>query len=165
MNLLVVLWIYFKFSRFLAYILCIHYLLRNFAMKLLCFSWIHFEFTFHSLGISRFAMNLLVVSRFTMSSFYFSRNHYLFRELIMYLFSFTRINYLSGEFTVNSLGLSQIYQEFTFCFAMTLWIHYLISESTMNWLCVRVIHIYYAYSLWFHYLFREYTFVALFFAN
>ena len=131
-------------------------------MKLLLFSRIRYLFrdsTINSLSVSRNSPSIhYLFHQFTINSQSIPRIHYEYR-------SFTRINYLSGEFTVNSLGLSQIYQEFTFCFAMTLWIHYLISESTMNWLCVPVIHIYYAYSLWFHYLFREYTLVALFFAN
>ena len=84
MNSLSVLLIHYEFIIDFANLLGIHYFLREFALNSLCFSRIPFEFTFNSLGILRFAMDLLVVS----SS--------------QWIQSFSRVQY---EFTFSTINL------------------------------------------------------------
>ena len=127
-------------------------------MSQLSVSRIHYsfgEFTMNLLGILLFTMDFCEV---TMNSLFFSRIYYeftdfpnslwfqfVFRIHTLNLLSIKRIHFefsmnslgvslisyeftLFLEFTMNLLSISRSYQEFTFCFANSLWIHYFITR-------------------------------------
>ena len=98
----------------------------------------------------------------------------MFRDFAMNSVSFTRIHYLFGEFTLNSLGLSRSYLESTiifrtrYLFAKLPWRNYLFRRFTKNLLSSpRFYHLFLEftrnslYVSWIHYLFRVYLMTLL----
>ena len=57
---------------------------------------------------------------------------------------------IQTEITIDSVSASRFHYEFTICFAISLWIHYLFREFTLN-------PLFPANSLWIHYLLCEFT--------
>ena len=83
----------------------------------------------------------------------------------MHILSFSRIYYdfafFFCEFAMDSLGYHNFFREFTICFAIVLWIHYLVREFTLNPLSISWFYykftVNFAISLWILYLLREFT--------
>ena len=136
--------IHYRFTIYLANLLWIHYLLREFTgdslidreftLNLLSFSWIQY------VPIICFA-NLLWI-------------HYLLRE-------FTRDPFICRVLTLNLLFLSRIHSQFIIFVANPLSIHYLFREFSMDPLIFSRIHfeftISFAYTRWIHYVIRQFA--------
>ena len=126
----------------------IHFLFRKLSMNSSSNSWFLFEITF-------FFANSLSVPRIQLESiFYFVILlwiHYLFREFPMNSQSTSRFLFYFIKFFANTPWIHFIPQnhyEFTISFAISLWIHYLFREFTLNplFFCGTTM-----YSLWNHY--------------
>ena len=102
-----------EFTLFFANSLWIYYWFREFTTKsrLPSFSWIHYNF----LPLSRIQYE----SANSLWIIYCANS-----ELIQ----FSQINYLFGEFTINSLSISRTYNEFTIFSAITLWVQWVFRE-------------------------------------
>ena len=126
------LWIHLESIIIFAISLWIQYLFRNFTITSPSF----FE---NSLSLARlhyeFSLNLLS----------FSRNHFKFKFLNLFRL-----------FTLNPLSLSRNHYRFTIFFAISIWIHYLIPEITINTLFFCEINLdLFPKSQWKYYLIRK----------
>ena len=116
-----------EFTIFDAYIPWIHYPFCELEMKSLSFSLSYYEFTVcfaNLLSLTRihylfgeFTMNFREI---TINSLFFSRIYYKFTVFIVNL---VRIHFIFPEFTIISVGALRINFEFTIHFANSLWIH------------------------------------------
>ena len=153
----------YEFTLFIADSVRIHFaVIFGFANSLYVFKipWIHCLFRESTMNFLSFPWTHCLFANILWFHYFFANwlsNNYIFSEFAMNSLSFTRIYYLSGELTMNSLGflrsyheftiffvnspsISRKYHEFTICLAITLWIHCLFRDSTMNWLCLPGIH-------------------------
>ena len=162
MNLLGLSRSYHEFTICFAVSLSIYYLVHELTMNKLSVSWFHYRFR-----------------EYTMISHSISQTYFgftIFLRIYYELPIFFAFNSLS--FYANSLSVWGIHYEFTWSFAKLPWIHCLIRDSTINWLCVPGIHyllrlykmnwlfisrIFYEFninfsnSLWIELVFRKFT--------
>ena len=147
------LWIPYFFAKSI----CTYYLLRDFSLKSLSFSGIHYLFP--ELPIfSRMHLESTFSREITMNSLYSSRYH--FDSTICFVISLW-IRYHFHEINVNSLSISRFYYEFNifspksllihFFIAETIWIHYFCRDFTMISLS----------AWWFHYEYRKINMISL----
>ena len=169
MNSLSISPIYYAFTIYFENLVRIYLMFPEFTIDSVDFSRIYFEFTIecanslwnslvfrlytlnsllNHLILHEFAMNLLVVWRFTMNLPSFSRINYEYTLFFAKSLSFSRIYHVLTLFIAdsvrihfavifgfaNSLYMSSKYHEFTVCFANPLWISYLFREFTLNFL-------------------------------
>ena len=134
-NLLVVLWIYFKFSRFSRI---------YFGITILYTNWLYlnFEFTIHFVNKIWFKY---FFCKLTINLPFLSWYH---QDFTWYFANSLWIYYLFHDSTINSLAVSRLYNKFWIFFASSLSINYRIAN--LLWIPLQF-HDY----IKSHYLFRE----------
>ena len=157
------LWIHF----FLAKLLWIHYLPRDFTMKSLSVSWIHFESTVFckitmdcQITIDFFicyAKSLWIHYFFVISIWM----HYLLHDFTSNSSCLSQFHYLFLEFPMDSLSPSRNHLKSTMCFVISIWIYYLLREFTRNSSSFREFTICFANFLWIHYRLRDFSLNSL----
>ena len=137
-----------QFSVFIANLVQIHVMFREFTMILLDVPRIYYLFT--------------IFREFVVNSVSAPRIHYLLRKYTINSPSYTtmnslsvsRIHYLFDEFTMNLLGFlwfTMDFREITINSVPGPWIHYLLRLYTMN------SPSFFATQLWFYFLFHEFA--------
>ena len=127
------LWFHF----FLAKSLWIHYLPRDFTMKSLSVSWIHFESTvFCKITMDcQITMDFFICYAKSLWIHYllreFTLNPLFFRDINMNALSSSRFHKQFIMFVAISLSVSRISYGFTISFAISVWIHSLFFKFTI----------------------------------